>query len=398
MTSGDVGPIPSTWFLPGARAAPEVLESQVARAAASPLVDALLRAWSGAVAVLNGDRQIVALNATSLDVLGVDDPAAVLGLRLGEAIGCDRAQDHPGGCGTGRACAGCGAALSILAAMARDRPEERDCVLTVRRGGEPQDLAFRARASPLELAGERLVVLALADVSAERRRAALERAFVHDLADLVVGLSGACASLGERTPGALPEATGELQALCTRLVREVQVQRALISARPGHLPVTLERVSAEALLDPLRALFAHHPAAAGKCLRVAPAPAGLTLETDPFLLQRVLTNMLVNAFEAAPARGEVRLEVAPAPGGARFQVWNAGAIPAAAATRVFQRFFSTKAESGRGHGTFVMRLFGERCLGGRISFTSTLEGGTTFTLEVPLAFSGAERAPLHPAA
>jgi sensor histidine kinase regulating citrate/malate metabolism len=46
--------------------------------------------------------------------------------------------------------------------------------------------------------------------------------------------------------------------------------------------------------------------------------------------------------------------------------------------RLFQRNFSTKSEAGRGIGTYSMKLFGEKVLGGKVSFTSSEEDGTLF--------------------
>ncbi len=54
------------------------------------------------------------------------------------------------------------------------------------------------------------------------------------------------------------------------------------------------------------------------------------------------------------------------------------------ARRIFQRNFSTKAEAGRGIGTFSMKLLGEEVLGGKVSFTSTENDGTVFVLSHPL--------------
>ena len=40
--------------------------------------------------------------------------------------------------------------------------------------------------------------------------------------------------------------------------------------------------------------------------------------------------------------------------------------------------------AGRGIGTYSIRLLGERYLGGRVSFDSTPEAGTTFRIHLPL--------------
>lgn len=384
MTDSPRPPGPSTFFLPAERAAPATLEAQIAWATANPVIDGILTSWAGAAAVLNPERQIVALNAHYLRTIGVEDPAAALGLRPGEAIGCEHAHEHPGGCGTSRTCSTCGAAAAIVAALARHRPEERDCVLAVRRDGQEVDVDLRVHAAPLELDGRSFTLLTLADVSAERRRAELERAFFHDLANLVAGLGGACAALHAPDPAEREGAAQDLRLLTARLSREVQMQRAIASARPGALRLAVERVQVSRLVAQLQKLFHHHPAAAGKALEVA-CPGDGALDTDGFLLQRVVTNMLVNAFEATAPGGQVRLTVEDGPDGVGFRVWNAGAIPPALAPRIFHRYFSTKPGEGRGQGTFVMKLFGERYLQGRMGFTSSPEAGTAFELRLPRA-------------
>jgi signal transduction histidine kinase len=377
-----------TWFLPVARAAAGELAGQVARLARSPLVDALLRAWSGAVAVLNDRRQIVALNAVYLSDMGIEDPAQALGLRPGESIECVHARELPGGCGTSRACATCGAAISIVASAASGRAEERDCVLSVRRAGAQVDLDLMVRAWPVAIEGERFTVLALHDVTVDRRRAALERAYFHDLANLVAGLSGACEMLLDADPAEARAAAQDTRTLTERLVREVQVQRALAAASPGSITLNVERLHVEQLVEQMRRLFARHPAAEGKQLLVVGLDGAGALETDGFMLHRVVTNLLVNAFEATPAGGAVRLSVdvsggADGAGEAIFQVWSEAAIPPAVQPRIFQRYFSTKDGEGRGQGTYVIKLFGEGALGGRVTFWSAPGVGTTFELRLP---------------
>src|SRR5512133_3429466 len=99
----------STWFLAPEREDSDRLGTQIAHATASPLVEALLRSWSGAIAVLNRKRQVVAINASYLELLGFDDPGEVLGLRPGEMVNCVHAAEFPGRCGTAPACRTCGA-------------------------------------------------------------------------------------------------------------------------------------------------------------------------------------------------------------------------------------------------------------------------------------------------
>jgi signal transduction histidine kinase len=50
--------------------------------------------------------------------------------------------------------------------------------------------------------------------------------------------------------------------------------------------------------------------------------------------------------------------------------------------QIFHRYFSTRGE-GRGLGTWGMKLLAEEYLGGRVSFSTSPESGTTFSLTLP---------------
>ena len=131
-----------TYFAPAQRASDDKLRQDIEFVNKKPIISGLMNIVSGLLAVVNEERQIVALNDALLDVLGVGDAAEILGLRLGEAVGCVHAHDMPGGCGTGEYCITCGAAIAQVAGLYRDRPEERTCAATVHKDGETQDLYF----------------------------------------------------------------------------------------------------------------------------------------------------------------------------------------------------------------------------------------------------------------
>jgi signal transduction histidine kinase len=375
----------STWFLPATRATGDLLGAQVARVASNVVVDALLRSWGGALAVLNGQRQVIALNGAYLEAIGATSPFDALGLRPGEALQCVHAESGPGGCGTSRACASCGAAAAIVASSARHLAEERDCSMSVRRGGEVHDYQLQVRATPLDLGDEACTLLTFRDVSAERRRASLERAMFHDLSGLVTSLSAAASALPDPARPEDASALEDVRILAGRLARELQVQRALASDRTVALHAATQPVDLAVAVDLADRAFRHHPAAIGKSLLVSMDEPAPVIETDPDLLQRVLANLLVNAFEATLPGGTVRLTVEPCGEGVALRVWNAAAIPAAVLPRIFQRYFTTKPGEGRGQGTFVARLFTERFLHGAISVASSTEGGTAFEVQLPRA-------------
>ena len=66
-----------------------------------------------------------------------------------------------------------------------------------------------------------------------------------------------------------------------------------------------------------------------------------------------------------------------------FSVHNPNPMPRNVQLQVFQRSFSTKG-SGRGLGTYSMKLLSERYLGGRVSFESNEESGTVFRARYPV--------------
>jgi hypothetical protein len=379
--SGGVEGTPRTAYLPAERTGALRLATEISVASRSAVVEALLLGTGTALAVLDRNRQIVALNAAYLALLGVHDPKEALGMRPGESLGCVHAGDAPGGCGTTAACPTCGAAVAMLAAAKRGEPAEHDCCLRVVRDGVVTDHVFRARACPLEIGTSPFLLFALADVSADRRRAALQRAFLHDLASLATGLESAAGALGDE---ALRDGTvaSDIRLMARRLVGEVRLQRAIAGEANG-VPVAPEAVGAGEALSSLRDVLEHHPAARDRRLVVDVAGGGPAVRTDGVMLAHVLTNMIVNALEAAPPGADVRLSAAEDGDAVAFRVWNPGAIPVAVRPRVFQRYFTTKAGDGRGHGTFAMKLFGESYLGGKVSFRTAAGEGTTFELRLP---------------
>lgn len=367
------------------RADPAQLEREIRAVSGSPVVAALLEAVDAMLLVLNAQRQIVAWNGRGLRVGGAD----LLGARPGEALSCANARAS--GCGTARACETCGALGAILGGAARQRSVEAECLLTVA-AGEGGALELNARATPVEIDGGNFTVLSLRDISAEKRRDALEQLFFHDLLNTVAGLRGWAGHL--RRPAADHARAGErIDLLSRQLEREIRDHRALVLAERGALVPSWARVRVADLLRELELVFSAHAAARGRRLVVVPGALDRPLWTDAALLLRVLVNMTRNALEATEEGGEVRVWAEPGgppsraadpeTGSLRFSVRNEGVMPPEVQARIFQRSFSTKAARGRGLGTYGMKLLGERYLSGAVSFLSGEGSGTVFSIELP---------------
>jgi len=162
------------------------------------------------------------------------------------------------------------------------------------------------------------------------------------------------------------------------------VRRLLLSKDPSQHRVNWKTVNLAQVLRDLQRIASVHPCAQRKQYSVEAEPNVGELITDSCLLERVLTNMLINAFEATEVGGEVHFKVECTHVVQRFAVHNASFIAPAVAARIFHRHFSTKQGSGRGQGTYAMRLLAETLLQGKLGFSTHAELGTTFFLELPL--------------
>jgi len=346
------------------------------------VLDGLLCSISGLLAILNDHRQLVALNASFLEMLGVDNAEDVLGLRPGEALRCIHASDDPSGCGTTKYCSTCGAAVAIVASICENRPAERICALSIDKGGRVVDKALLVRSHPITIDREKFILLFLQDITKQQQRAALERTFFHDINNLVNILAGASELLVREAPSELAETIHQAS---LRIIKEIAIQQNLLDSEAFHYQPMWHQYSSAQVIEELRSFFANHPAARGKHIYFADVYPVVVIETDLSLLSRVLCNMIINALEATEENGSVRVGATSGNGRMSFCVWNAGEIPTDTVRRIFQRNFSTKAEAGRGIGTFSMKLFGEGYLGGKVDFTTSGSAGTVFRITLPLS-------------
>jgi hypothetical protein len=181
----------------GGRATPEALGRLRERLLAERMMQACITAMPELVLILNRQRQIVAVNPTLLAALGLDDAATLIGSRPGEVLQCIHAHDGPDGCGTGLHCEICGAALALKACQRLRTRQVQECLMTVHRAGA-QPLELEVVAAPLVLGEDDLILCAMRDISDQKRREALERLFLHDVANTVsvIAAPGAARPVG----------------------------------------------------------------------------------------------------------------------------------------------------------------------------------------------------------
>lgn len=108
---------------------------------------------------------------------------------------------------------------------------------------------------------------------------------------------------------------------------------------------------------------------------------------DGHWLKRVIYNLIRNASEATAKIAEPRIDISGNVQGGRIELSisdNGCGIKEEHLTRLFEPFFSTKAEAGTGLGLSISHRIIE-LHGGHIRVKSEVGKGTTFTLELPLA-------------
>jgi len=154
--------------------------------------------------------------------------------------------------------------------------------------------------------------------------------------------------------------------------------------QPALEPVPLQPLVEEALFSAQQQAGA---AAAAVHATIAVAEKASTVRADARLLRQALINLFLNAYQAMPRGGELRVRAGASEldgrAAAEIAVRDSGpGIRQDLADRVFQPFFTTKA-TGTGLGLAVVRRIVEGH-GGSISLVLPPEGGAEFLVRLPL--------------
>ncbi len=373
-----------TMFAPAERSSPKTLERQASLFRDSGLLRNFADTVPTLLFVLNENRQIVFVNRLVCEVLGLEDGFGLIGQRVGEALRCIHARETDGGCGTTESCRECGGVRAALICL-RGESNEQECRIT--RDEDYGSLDLRISAAPFTIGKELFAVYVATDIADEKRREALEHTFFHDIINTASGLQGFMEVFGEAGEHARPELIAQSRLLVRMLIDEIVAQRELAEAERGEIVLRPVTVTTRALLAGVKSLYEKHAVAGGRSVVIGESMEDLTLEADKALLQRVIGNMVKNALEASRKGETVTIGSSQGEGEVRFWVHNAGAIPRDVQLQIFQRSFSTKGK-GRGLGTYSMKLLGEKYLGGKVSFTTSLDDGTTFTFAIPFSPRG----------
>jgi signal transduction histidine kinase len=371
-----------TQFAPAARSSAEEIARQAGLFSVLPDFKRLTDFIPDPLLVLNRNRQIVFANQAAVAVAATASHHQPFGLRPGEALNCRHAGTSECGCGTSSFCRYCGAVRAILSSLAGEQAVE-ECRLTQEDSGD--SFLFLAYATPYRIGDEPFAVFMLRDITGEKRRQMLERIFFHDVRNTLTALDGWVSLLGSKVSGAeMATVFRTLNGLSRQLIDEIRAQEQLVKAENHTLSLEMEDIDSLALLKEVHAAYSKQAAAENKTILIAMSAAAVSLRSDASLLKRVLGNMVKNALEAVGPGESVKLDCSAQDGELSFRVHNAGHIPPDVQSQIFKISFSTKG-TGRGLGTYSMRLLSERYLNGKVSFVSSPGTGTVFTASYPIS-------------
>ena len=297
------------------------------------------------------------------------------------------------------------------------RTARYECTYRVRAAdGETRWMRDRGRAVRFELGRPTRIVGTTSDVTeqqaAEEALANVKRlellgllagGFAHDLNNLLTAIGGQ-ADIASCEPSVAPAVLESLEAIRFATTKATMLTSNMLAlGKPRES--TVRRIALRPAIDDAMRLAAIGLNRAVRLVVHASAVDGFEVEMDPSALPQILLNLAVNARDAMPTGGTLRVEAMPlegraatvAPYAVRIVVEDTGCgIPEAALARVFEPFFTTKPKGvGTGLGLAVVRQ-AITAAHGRITVESTVGRGTRFIIELPAFVSTAQAAQIKP--
>jgi PAS domain S-box-containing protein len=249
----------------------------------------------------------------------------------------------------------------------------------------------------LQDARRRLHICVLRDLGEQRRIERMKQNFVsvvsHELRTPLTSIRGALALLADGSSGALPEPAQRLVVMasrnCERLVELVNDILDLDKMQTGQLvmqPETLDLV--KLLRDHLRSTLGFARLYQVQ-LTMPRQSSAVWVSVDPRRMAQVMGNLVSNAIKFSPPGSAVEVQLSRADTTCTVSVLDKGpGIPVDFRPRVFEKFAQADAsdkrsQGGSGLGLPITRELVQR-MGGRIEFECPPQGGTVFSVTLPL--------------
>lgn len=344
----------------------------------------LLNVLPNIAIIVNEERQVVFLNETVIQMLGIKNIEEVLGARPGEIFNCIHSNDYIHGCGTGENCRYCGAVIVILQSLKTNDRTSGECHLTSNFDGNIVQFDLSVTAQPFDIKEKKFIMVFFSDISNQKRQELLEKAFLHDLINVLTSLAGSVELFPIKGLDSTQKQFFKQIKIATRiLVEEFRAQRNLITAENNELVINFKKINSIEIIKTTIEMVKYQTIAVDREIKIDMDSISVMIETDSRLINRILLNLVKNALEASVPDEIVKVGCYLSNESIVFWVKNPNVITKAVKSQIFQRSFSTKGV-GRGIGTYSVKLFTEKYLGGKVDFQSTKEKGTIFYVHLPI--------------
>jgi signal transduction histidine kinase len=374
---------PDTYFAPAKRKSLEEIKEE-AKDFFQTHFEEILNLIPNIAIIVNEERQAVFLNETVIQMFGIKNIEDALGSRPGEIFNCIHSQDYIHGCGTSQDCRYCGAIYAVLQSLKTNKKITNEARITSNFDGNLISFDLNVTAQPVSLKGKKYVMVFLADISDQKRQKLLEITFLHDLLNLLTVVIGFIDIFPVEGLNAQQEQYfNQIKNYVQILIQEFLAQRDLIAAEKNELVLDLKNQNSRDLLMNVIELIKYQKVANEKKIEIDSNSNSIIIKTDTRLLSRILVNLLKNALEASMPGESVKIGCNNSNEAIIFWVKNSAVMTKSVKSQIFQRSFSTKG-SGRGIGTYSVKLLTERYLGGKVGFKSSKEDGTIFYVHLPI--------------
>ena len=375
------GEIQQKDFAPSGREGQNTVLHQYGELQEADLYKGVIDAMPQNFLILNDRHQVVYANKAVTAYLNTE-LNQILGKRPGELLQCVNCSNTPSGCGTCRECLSCGALDAIIQGL---KGEEvlKECRIRL---SDARTLNLNVWIRPLELNHRRYIIMILFDLTSQKKKDHLEQVFFHDMMNTAGGILGYTQHLKDTLQEEKAEEDRQtiqtLEKLIRSLVDQINEQKEITNAEESDLIPSEEDIQTLPLLKDIVRLFTDQESARGKTTRISEQAEDFLLRSDPVIVHRILSNMIINALEASAVGDIIELNCRCSEDTAELSIANPGFIPQVIQSQIFQRSFSTKG-TGRGQGTYGMKLLSNKYLKGDVTFRSTPEEGTVFYLRLP---------------
>lgn len=204
----------------------------------------------------------------------------------------------------------------------------------------------------------------------------------HDFNNLLSIILG-CAELALYDMDESSQGYSEFKEICQASERAAALTSQLLAFGRKQVMKT-EVLDLREVLDKLTPMF-RRLVESNIEVRVELSSEPLRVKVDRNQILQVFLNLVVNARDAMPHGGVLKIETGDCSGQAVITVSDTGhGMDEATRLRIFEPFFTTKAEN-RGTGLGLATVFGiVNQSGGSITVTSSVTEGTTFEVRLPL--------------